>query len=163
VALKVMLPKFLAKPLARERSSAKPGHWPRSRTIHVVPIYQVDEDRGTPYIALKYLQGSTLEEYLRAGQTLSVAQMLHLAREVATGLQAAHEHQVIHRDIKPDNIWLEAPEGRVRLIDFGLAASPHRIPAPRGGHDLGTPAYMSPSRPAAPRSTPAAISSPSAA
>src|SRR5439155_22531855 len=90
-------------------------------------------------------QGSTLEEHLRAGPPLSLVQMVHVACEVATGLAAAHEHGVIHRDVKPENIWLEGPEGRVKLIDFGLA----RLPAQSGngtvdGTLLGTPAYMSP-------------------
>ncbi len=145
VALKVMLPKYLAKPQARDRFLREARALAAVENDHVVPIYQVDEEGGTPYIALKYLQGSTLEDYLCSGNKLSLAQMLHLAREVATGLQAAHEHNVIHRDIKPNNIWLEAPEGRVRLIDFGLARLPAQSPTGTiEGSIVGTPAYMSP-------------------
>ncbi|CAN5564494.1 hypothetical protein BH11PLA2_BH11PLA2_04960 [soil metagenome] len=145
VALKVMLPKFLAKPAARDRFFREARALAAVKNDHIVTIYQVDDANGTPYLALEYLLGSTLEEFIRGGHELSMAQRVHIAREVATGLAAAHDNNVIHRDIKPENIWLEAPDGRVKLIDFGLA----RIPVQSSnvtaeGTVMGTPAYMSP-------------------
>jgi serine/threonine protein kinase len=75
--------------------------------------------------------------------------ILRLAREMATGLAAAHDKGLVHRDIKPANIWLESPKGRVKILDFGLArpAEADREDVERLTHDgmvMGTPAYMSP-------------------
>jgi serine/threonine protein kinase len=144
VAIKVMLPKFLAKPASRERFFREARAVAAVKNDHIVTIYAVDEANGVPYLALEYLHGCTLEQFLRSGHALTMPQRVHIARQVAVGLAAAHEHNVIHRDIKPENIWLEAPEGRVKLIDFGLARVPQASNATVEGTVMGTPAYMSP-------------------
>lgn len=141
VALKVIHPREAARPDARERFLREARALAAVKNDHIVTIYQVDEAEGIPYLALEYLQGSTLEKYLKSGPPLTMPQLVHVARQVAAGLAAAHEHNVIHRDIKPENIWLEAPEGRVKLIDFGLARPPA---AASQGPVFGTPSYMSP-------------------
>lgn len=112
---------------------------------NIVPIHHVGEDRGVPYLAMPMLRGETLESKLGREGRLPAREAVRIAREVAEGLAAAHERGLLHRDVKPGNIWIEEGSGRVKLLDFGLARSD------RGGETLtevgiisGTPEYMSP-------------------
>ena len=91
---------------------------------NVVPILHVEEDRGVPFIVMPLLQGESLQARLDRTGGLSVAQVIRLGREVATGLAAAHGRGLVHRDIKPANIWLDAGTDRARILDFGLAEQP---------------------------------------
>src|SRR5262249_17831516 len=112
---------------------------------HVVTIHAVGQENGVIYLAMELLEGESLDERLKRDQNRDVAFALRVGREVALGLSAAHERGLIHRDIKPGNIFLESPTGRVKILDFGLARpvnmrSEHSQP----GMVLGTPDYMSP-------------------
>src|SRR5262249_14162119 len=121
VALKVMLPHLAAHASARQRFLREARSAAAVKHYHIVTIYEVGEDRGTAFIAMEYLRGSSLEQYLPSKGTPPIAHVLRIGREIAEGLAAAHERGLIHRDIKPANIWLEAPDGRIKLLDFGLA------------------------------------------
>jgi serine/threonine protein kinase len=173
VALKAMLPEAANKPSARERFLREARTAAAIEHDHIVAIYQVDEDRGVPYIAMPLLKGCSLEDWLqqRPHQALPVPLIIKLGREIASGLAAAHHHGLIHRDIKPANIFLQSvvrssPSGgkesvsaaalvlapddglrdcRVKILDFGLA----RLTAGEqhltlSGVIMGTPAYMAP-------------------
>src|SRR5262249_35920101 len=115
---------------------------------HVVTIHQVAEDRGVPFLAMEMLGGESLDSRLQREGHLTLAETLRIGREIASGLDAAHEQKLIHRDIKPANIWLEARKGqpsRVKILDFGLAhveRADQRLT--QSGLVLGTPSYMSP-------------------
>lgn len=87
---------------------------------HIVPIYHVGDDDGTPYIVMPRLIGATLEDWMKEGNRPSVEHALLIVYQTLAGLENAHRQRLLHRDIKPSNIWLEAPKGRVRLMDFGL-------------------------------------------
>lgn len=147
VALKVMLPKAAANPTAKDRFLREARAAAQISSDYVVNIYEADEIDGIPYISLQFLQGSPLDEYLKKKASLTIPQIIRIARETALGLSAAHSLGLVHRDIKPANIWLEAPTGRVKVLDFGLAK-------PVNGNDtaeitlsgviMGTPAYMAP-------------------
>ncbi|HLZ10520.1 MAG TPA: serine/threonine-protein kinase, partial [Chloroflexota bacterium] len=117
---------------------------------HIVPIYQVGEDRGVQFLAMPLLKGESLEDRLKREHRLSVAEVLKFSREMAAGLSAAHARGLVHRDVKPANVWLEAippaPRFRVKILDFGLArrAGTGQLNLTHDGTIVGTPAYMSP-------------------
>ena len=126
---------------------------------NVAGIHGVEEAGGTRYLVLEFVDGETLEAALKRGP-LPLAEVLDVARQVAAGVEAAHEAGVVHRDLKPGNIMLTA-SGGVKVLDFGLAkggvartasssdpqlsASPTMTyAATQAGMILGTAAYMSP-------------------
>ena len=121
--MKVLAPALSECPTARERFLREARAAAAVRHDHVVTVYQVGEDRGVPYLAMELLEGESLAARLRREQRLDSRETVRIAREVALGLSAAHERGLVHRDIKPGNIWLEQPGGRVKLLDFGLAST----------------------------------------
>ncbi len=150
VALKVMLPSVAANAAAKERFLREARATAAIEHDHIVTIYQVDEDRGVAFLAMQFLKGMSLEDYLKkakeTNKPLTLGQILKLGREIGKGLAAAHERGLIHRDIKPANIWLDATSGgRAKILDFGLArpaATDSNIT--QSGMIVGTPAYMAP-------------------
>ena len=104
---------------------------------------------GTPFIALELLDGESLEEREARSGKLPVAEALAIGRAAAAGLAAAHQLGIVHRDVKPGNIFLES-DGGVKVLDFGIAfwsASDGRMPVSRltqPGTVMGTPSYMAP-------------------
>ncbi|MFO0880271.1 MAG: bifunctional serine/threonine-protein kinase/formylglycine-generating enzyme family protein [Gemmataceae bacterium] len=145
VALKVMLPQHASNPTARNRFLREARAAARIKHDHIVTLFQVDEVHGVPFIALEYLEGAPLDKYLKDRGTVPLGVAVRIAREMAAGLQAAHTKGLIHRDIKPGNIWLEAPKGRVKLLDFGLArAEQEDTQLTQQGAIIGTPAFMAP-------------------
>jgi serine/threonine protein kinase len=144
VALKVMRPQ-VADPDAQQRFLREAKVTAKIKHDNVVTIYQIGEDRGAPFLAMEYLQGLTLEEWLRRGKRPSYALACRIGREAALGLAAAHERGLIHRDIKAANLWLEAPTGRVKILDFGLAKPLQTASSFTAvGTIVGTPQYMAP-------------------
>ncbi len=126
---------------------------------HIVDVTDFGEtDDGRIYLVMEYLRGRTLAELLEAGP-LGLSRAVHIIEQVAQGLARAHEIDVIHRDVKPGNIFLvrqAATRDYVKLLDFGIAKV---VDAPRiteSGIVIGTPEYMSPEQargfPAEPRS-----------
>lgn len=146
VALKVMLPAMAKKAVARDRFTREAQATAKIEHDHIITIYEVNEFNGMPYLAMQFLKGMTLDDWLRAGKSLNVPQIMRIGKEIAKGLAAAHACQLIHRDIKPSNIWLDAPNrGRVKILDFGLARPANEdTHLTQQGVILGTPAYMSP-------------------
>jgi eukaryotic-like serine/threonine-protein kinase len=145
IALKIMLPQYAADAAAKERFLREAQAAAQITHDNVVTVYEADERDGVPYIAMQFLEGYPLNEYLRRWPRFAVPQILHVARETAMGLAAAHKIGLIHRDIKPANLWLEAPGGRVKVLDFGLAKPVHtENELTQTGEVVGTPAYMSP-------------------
>ncbi len=145
VALKVMRPRLADFEEARGRFLREARAAAALEHDHVVPIYQVGEDNGVPYLAMPLLHGQSLSERLRRDSRLPVAEVLRIGREIAEGLAAAHEHGLVHRDIKPANIWIEEGSGRVKILDFGLARVANEAAClTQDGTILGTPAYMAP-------------------
>jgi serine/threonine protein kinase len=146
VALKVMKPSLAAFAEYHKRFMREAQLAASIDHDHIVTIYQVSEDGGVPYLAMKLLQGETLEDRLgRIPGGLDPAEVMRIGREVAEGLDAAHKKGLVHRDIKPANIWLEQGRDRVKILDFGLACGTGDDGRfTQAGAVIGTPAYMSP-------------------
>ena len=120
---------------------------------NVCRVFDVGEAEGRTFLTMEYVDGEDLAFLLRRIGRLPPDKALEIARQICSGLAAAHEHGIIHRDLKPANIMLDG-RGHVRITDFGLAgAATEFLPEEAGA---GTPAYMSPeqfeSREATPRS-----------
>jgi Leucine-rich repeat (LRR) protein len=145
VALKLIKPEAAGKPGARERFLREAQAAAALEHENIVAVYQVDDAGGVPFLAMPWLKGMSLEERLRQVGVLTVPQVLRLGKQIARGLAAAHEAGLVHRDVKPANVWLEpAGGGRVKLLDFGLAHVPSDPGLTQSGTVLGTPAYMAP-------------------
>lgn len=110
---------------------------------HIVQVYEVNHHNQLPYMALEFVEGGTLSQKLKEGP-ISGKEAAQLVKQIALGMAAAHEAGVIHRDLKPDNILLNA-DGVPKITDFGLAK---RVEGGSGitqtGAIMGTPSYMAP-------------------
>ncbi len=148
VAIKMMHPVKARDPGARRRFLQESRAAAAVEHPHVMTIHQVGEEGGLPFIVMQRLDGLTLGEYRDSVDRMPLREALRIARETAEGLAAAHRRGLIHRDIKPDNIFLEAPGRSVKIIDFGLAreASDEAGKITVDGAVVGTPAYMAPER-----------------
>jgi serine/threonine protein kinase len=144
VALKAMLPALAAGPSNRQRFIREAQLAAKLNHDHIVTVYHVGEDRGVPYLAMQLLRGETLEARLRRDKVLPVDTVVQIGREIAEGLMAAHEQNLIHRDVKPGNIFLEAGRDRVKILDFGLARAHGDAHLTKSGALVGTLAYMAP-------------------
>jgi Protein kinase domain len=112
---------------------------------NTVPIHFVGEGEGLVYYAMPYLEGRTVTEVLRAEGPLSADYALRIVEPILDALQHAHDHGLVHRDVKPDNILLESATGRPLLVDFGIVKyldGPAHLT--ESGFIVGTPLYMSP-------------------
>ena len=152
VALKVMKPHIAAEPISRERFYREARAAAALEHDNIVAIYRVDEENGIPYLAMPLLKGESLGGYLQRIPRPDLNFILKVGRDVANGLAAAHAQGLVHRDIKPDNIWIEPVPGepgnnfRAKILDFGLARPRQEdgVLLTRQGAFLGTPAYVAP-------------------
>jgi tRNA A-37 threonylcarbamoyl transferase component Bud32 len=121
VALKVIRPEFLARADAAERFQREVQVAAHLHHPHIVAAHDAEQAGATHFLVMEYVAGESLAERLKRNGPLPVAEACRLARDVALGLQHAHKHGLVHRDIKPHNLMLAA-EGVVKILDFGLAA-----------------------------------------
>jgi serine/threonine protein kinase len=102
-----------------------------------------DTGAGTPYIVLEYVDGETLKHLIRREGPLEIPQAMAYAIEIARALGAAHEHQIVHRDVKPHNVLI-SEEGGAKITDFGIARTLTEEGLTMAGRVLGTTDYVSP-------------------
>jgi serine/threonine protein kinase len=107
----------------------------------IVTVYDAGEDSGILYLAMEFIEGSTLEALLRTQRTIATAQTIDIVRQICAGLDFAHAKGIVHRDIKPGNIMLAA-HGMAKITDFGIARAGEAMTIT--GQVVGTPNYMSP-------------------
>ena len=143
VALKVLAEHFAGDEAFRERFLREARLAARFVHPNVVQVYDVGEDERGPFIVMEYVEGETLaDELLRRGR-LPAAEVVGIGLQVCAALEAAHAEQLVHRDIKPQNILFQ-PNGRVKIADFGIARSLAATSQTALGTVLGTAGYLAP-------------------
>jgi serine/threonine protein kinase len=143
VAIKVLAPQWASHPQARQRFEREARAAAQVRHDNVVAIYAVEEADGLPYLVMEYVPGVSLQQRLDRDGPLEVEEILRISAQAAAGLAAAHDRGLVHRDVKPANILLDAA-GNVRLTDFGLARAVDDATLTQTGVIAGTPQYMAP-------------------
>ncbi len=143
VALKVLLPVLDSEPARLDRFKRESLICQQLNHPNVVRIYDIGEDQGYYFISMELLQGRDLRTWLDDDPHPELAQVCALGLQMLAGLAAAHAHGVVHRDFKPQNVFVTST-GAVKLLDFGVAQAltigSHTTP----GAMVGTPAYISP-------------------
>jgi tetratricopeptide (TPR) repeat protein/predicted Ser/Thr protein kinase len=142
VALKTMIPGLADAPELRLRFLREAQAAGGLRHRNIVTVYDLGEDKGRPYIAMEYIDGTDLEKIIQNKEPLSLEWKLDVLRQVCEGLGYAHRHGIVHRDIKPANIRV-TPDGEVKIMDFGIAHL-QSSNLTKSGLVLGTVHYMSP-------------------
>ncbi len=150
VAVKVLARRLAAFPEARERFRREARSLAALRHPYVVMIYRIvdpltTDAAGQPLcLVMEYVDGESLEKRIRRKGPLPVHEVIRTSIQIAAGLAAAHEQDIIHRDVKPANILLKRSPRQVKLTDFGLARAVDEVMLTRSGTLVGTPGYMSP-------------------
>ena len=152
VAIKVIPETFAADPSRLRRFEQEARAAGQLNHPHILAVYDVGTHDGAPYIVSELLEGESLRSRLR-GVALTSRKAIDYARQIAEGLAAAHDRNIVHRDVKPDNLFITS-DGRIKILDFGIAKltqesddTPPSIGSPTGtatGKVVGTAAYMSP-------------------
>lgn len=155
VAIKVMNRKLLTSPRARERFLREARSAASINHPNVVTIHAVHEQDGTPFLVMECVDGCGLDELIKEQKSIPINDAIDIGIQIARGLQAAHDCNVIHRDVKPGNVLIQSGLRRVKLTDFGLA----RLIVEKSeltslGDIVGTPSYMAPEQVEAEKVTP---------
>src|SRR5258708_199885 len=108
---------------------------------NIVTIYDAGEQDNIFYIAMEFIEGTTLHQLMSQRRVLGTEDVIRLSRQICAGLDYAHSHNIVHRDIKPANIMITS-NGTVKIMDFGIAKTGGGVTST--GQVLGTPNYMSP-------------------
>jgi len=146
VAVKVLDPQLANDSTARMRFCREARAAAAVTHENLVAVHTVheDEEHNLPYFVMQLIAGESLEQRLKRVGKLAPEEVAKIGQQAAAGLAAAHAGGLIHRDIKPGNILLEAGTDRVKLTDFGLARGFEDVRLTRTGFVAGTPLYMAP-------------------
>lgn len=156
VAVKMLLGEYTRQPNFLERFEREAKVTARLNHIHILPVYHYDQFQSTPYLVVPFVDTGTLADLIQSGD-LSMSEILRLSEQIGAALDHAHSRDVIHRDVKPSNVLIDA-DGNALLCDFGLAklTTPDATMLTAADTLVGTPNYMSPEQcsglPADPRS-----------
>src|SRR6185436_18663338 len=151
VALKFLSDELVGNPDAIRRFRREAHTLARLNHPNICTIYEIEDHDGKPFIAMERLEGTNLKTHI-ARKTLETREVLDIAAQIAEALEAAHGAGIVHRDIKPGNVFV-SPAGQVKVLDFGMARS-FSGDDPAGpkdgstipGRPIGTVNYMAPER-----------------
>ncbi|HUE71775.1 MAG TPA: serine/threonine-protein kinase [Pirellulaceae bacterium] len=144
VAIKVLAPHLAHSSVARKRFAREAQGAAAVVNPHVIAIHHVQPTGRLPFLIMPLLTGESLAQRLKARGPLDLTEVLRIGMQAAAGLAAAHDQGLVHRDVKPANIFLEKGIERVVITDFGLARAADDVSMTRLGVVAGTPEYMSP-------------------
>ena len=142
VALKTMVGDFKDNPDLLKRFYREAQSAGGLRHFNIVTIYDLGVENNQPFIAMEFLEGSDLQSMLQKGKIQTLNQIVHIMRQCSDGLHYAHARGIVHRDVKPANIFV-LEDGTVKIVDFGIAMVASSTMT-RTGMVMGTVTYMSP-------------------
>lgn len=143
VAVKLMHREMTEQPEQLERFNQEARAVAKLSNPNVVAVIDAGEDQGRPYIVLEYVQGETLKQRISRVGALDATEALAYGLEVAQGLGVAHERNMVHRDVKPQNVLIDST-GRAKLTDFGIARELNDEGVTSTGKVIGTTDYVAP-------------------
>jgi serine/threonine-protein kinase len=143
VAIKLMHRSLSDDPLQHERFRREARAVAKLSHPHVVTVIDAGDDDGHPYIVFEYVEGETLKDRIKRTGGLPVVEAVAYAIEIARALAAAHSQRLVHRDVKPQNVLIDA-EGRAKVTDFGIARALDDGSLTATGRVLGTTDYVAP-------------------
>src|SRR5579863_4368805 len=142
VAIKILTPAGVADPDTKARFLQEARTASNISHENILSVYDFGEEDGKPFMVMEFLRGRTLRAAIKENLLPDLAFKLRIAWQVARALSYVHQNQIIHRDVKPENINLDN-SGRAKLMDFGIAKSAD-LSLTQPGFVLGTPYYMAP-------------------
>jgi serine/threonine-protein kinase len=142
VALKTITGGLADKPELLERFYQEARSAGALQHPNIVTIFELGKEEGTPFIAMEFIEGESLEKIIARRDSLALSKKIGYMAQICSALDYAHKHGVIHRDIKPANV-MPTREGIVKVLDFGIARLKDTSKT-QTGLMMGTPAYMSP-------------------
>jgi serine/threonine-protein kinase len=144
VAIKTLPPHLAMDPVVRERFLREARTAGRLSHPNIVPIHRADELDGHVFFVMGFVDGESLAQRIRDLGRLDPREVRRILRDVAGALGFAHDHGIIHRDVKAENILIERSTGRALVTDFGIARLAEAAPLTSTGQVLGTVYYLSP-------------------
>ncbi len=154
VAIKALRPQFAADPTVRSRFEREAQAAAGFSHPHIIDIYDVGEEGGTPYIIMEYIDGQTLKEIILNEAPFHPDDVAALLTQIGGALDYAHARGYVHRDVKPQNILVDR-QGMARVVDFGIAKGLADSDLTEMGAGLGTVHYLSPEQASGLMPTPA--------
>lgn len=142
VAVKVMLPQYAADPSFTQRFRQEAAAAANLQSPYIVNVYDWGQDEGTYYIVMEFVRGSDLKTAIIERGAINQRKVAEIGSQVCQALSVAHGLDIIHRDIKPQNIMVQ-PDGNVKVMDFGIARAKNSVKT-QTSSVLGTAHYISP-------------------
>jgi serine/threonine-protein kinase len=143
VAIKVMVPGLGSSPRALARFEREGEILKQLRHPNIVRLYATGKYHGTPFYAMEYIQGESLDRVMARRGRITWEELVDLGKQLCSALQHAHERGIIHRDLKPSNLMV-LPDGTIKLTDFGIAKDLDVTQLTSANCTVGTASYMSP-------------------